>query len=199
MPSSPRTPGHSRHPSNIDLSYATHSRRQSKNSLHSPTTPIHPSPFGVDIFSSGGATSNGLGNLADELADGWDEDELEEEADMNFQNLPVDMEATRDSGVDVTGSPMMKETKHPTLTAPSNSRKHERKGSDYDGSDYGEESDMESAGISPGLIARMDVVESLARRGTEANGTDGDGIVQRVVDSLKDLGTQSSIETNTTR
>ncbi len=118
---------------------------------------------------------------------------------MNFQEMPAEMETTRDSGVDVTESPAKKEIKPINLTPPVNGRNHRRQGSDYDGSDYGDDSDMDSPGIPPGLVAKMDIVESLARRGTEANGSDRDGVVKRVVDGLRDLGSQSGVEGGATR
>ena len=58
---------------------------------------------------------------------------------------------------------------------------------------------MDSPGMPPGLVARMDMVESLARSGTENNGTDRDCVVKRVIEGLKDLGGQSGVEGATTR
>jgi hypothetical protein len=160
--------------------------------------------IGIDVFSSGGptASSNGLGNLADELADAWDDDEVEgedEEPDMNFQEVRQEIETTRDSGVDVTSSPVQPAAKPANLTPPTGGRGHRRQSSDYDGSDYGGDSDLESPGIPAGLASRIDMVESLARRGTENNGTERDGVVKRVIDSLKDLGGQSGVEGGATR
>ena len=78
--------------------------------------------------------------------------------------------------------------------------KHRRKDSQYDGSDYGENSELEdAAGISSSLEARMATIEGLARRGTETNGSDADGVIKRVADILKDLGSQSGIENGATR
>lgn len=164
------------------------------------------------MFNSGGqgAPSNGLGNLADELADAWDDEEGEgddEEPDMNFQEGGEDGGedggeeggVTRDSGVDVTSSPVQAASKPSNLTPPIVSRGHRRQPSEYDGSDYGGDSDMDSPGIPPGLQSRMDMVESLARRGTENNGTDRDGVVNRVIEGLKDLGGQSGVEGGATR
>jgi hypothetical protein len=216
MPSSPRTPKHSRHPSNIDLSFAMPSygndsspRRYSKTSIHSPTTPQRNSlnrsdSIGIDVFSSGGpaAASNGLGNLADELADAWDDGEGEdddEEPEMNFQEGAEEGGVTRDSGVDVASSPVQAESKPTNLTPHTITRGHRREPSEYDGSDYGGDSDLDSPGIPPGLQLRMDMVESLARRGTENNGTDRDGVVNRVIEGLKDLGGQSGVEGGATR
>ena len=214
--SSPRTPRHSRHSS---LAFTTQSaetstpRRDSKASIHSPHTPnqqnFHRSDsINNDVFRSGGGptpTANGLGlgNLADELADAWGSDEGEgedEEPDMNFQevsHLSEDTETTRDSGVDV--SPIPKTQKPAHLNTPLAQRGHRRQHSEYDGSDYGGGSDLESPGMPPALVARMDTVESLARRGTENNGTERDAVVSRVVENLKDLGSQSGVETGATR
>ena len=177
--------------------------------MRSPTTPKRNSlqrsdSIGIDVFSSGGpaALSNGLGNLADELADAWD-DELgegeDEEPDMNFQEGGEEGGVTRDSGVDVTSSPAQGAAKPNSLTPPTITRGHRRQPSEYDGSDYGGDSDLESPGIPPGLQSRMDMVESLARRGAENNGTDRDGVVNRVIEGLKDLGGQSGVEGGATR
>jgi hypothetical protein len=118
---------------------------------------------------------------------------------MNFQEAPAEVGTTRDSGVDVTESPAQNDSKSKQLVLPTNGRGHRRQGSEYDGSDYGDESDMDSPGMPSGLVARIDAIESLARRGTEANGTDRDGVVQRVVDGLRDLGSQSGVEGGATR
>ncbi|KAM0152175.1 hypothetical protein ACHAPG_007832 [Botrytis cinerea] len=228
MPPSPQTPRHSRHPSALDFSPSTmsHSRRLSKSSIHTPTTPNHMSRefsssvdgVGMDVLGSAQNGGNGLGNLADELADAWSEDEGEmDEADLNFQNTaPADSDnedaegdknAVRDSGVDVT-SPKKQHTvmnSSSTLTPPTaghgrvHALGHARSPSEYDGSDYGGDSDLESPAFGPALLARMDMVEGLARRGTENNGSQADGVVKRVIESLKDLGGQSGVEGNTTR
>lgn len=154
------------------------------------------------MFNSGSAPANGLGNLADELADDWDDEEEEEdeELDMNFQEEEGKVEGgepTRDSGVDIDSSPRKVEN----LALPSNGvNGHRRVRSEYDGSDYGEESDLDSPGIlPPGLVARMDLVESLARRGTEESGSERDGVVKRVIEGLKDLGGQSTVEGGASR
>jgi len=154
----------------------------------------------MDVFSSGGAVpSNGLGNLADELADAWDDEEGEdEEPNMNFQDGGEEAGLTRDSGVDVESSPAQVVGKPSSLTPPA-VKGHRRQPSDYDGSDYGGDSDMESPVIPPGLQSRMDQVESLARRGTENNGTERDGVVERVIEGLKGLGGQSGVEGGATR
>ena len=155
-----------------------------------------------------GGGDNGLGNLADELAEAWDEDEEEVEYHENCADeLPAqrasNMENTRDSGIDVASSPALAATKPSSGLSPSQDNprgKHRRKASDYDGSDYGEDSDFESAGMSPGLEARLSVIESLARQGTGDSGLEAsDGVVKRVVEYLKDLGGQAGVESGTTR
>lgn len=165
----------------------------------------------------------GLGNLADELGDVWDEDDDMADGDYGSeldgtdeQNIGVALEhdgsagadttphanGVRDSGVVMppTSSPSAgsKNTLSPGEAA--KTRKHQRHRSLYDGSDYGDESDLESnEGISPALEARMAAIESLVRRGTEENGSKTDGVVKRVVEQLRDLGSQIGLENNATR
>ena len=174
--------------------------------MHTPTTPQrHSQNFGdsADVFSSGGnvADSNGLGNLADELADAWNSEEGEDEdMDLNFQEDSSQNGIVRDSGLSVTSSPVASTApmKPRTLTPPS-IRGHRRAKSEYDGSDYGDEDDMETDGIPAGLLSKMDLVESLARRGTDSPGTERDGVIKRVIESMKDLGAQGGVEGSTTR
>jgi hypothetical protein len=212
MPSSPRTPRHSRHSSiaiNTPAANDPTTRRNSKASVHSPRTPNRQSfhrsdSINIDVLNSAGPTPHanglGLGNLADELADAWGSEEEDEEPDMNFQEAArQDGETTRDSGVDVTSSPVPKTSKPAHLMTPTVNRGHRRQQSDYDGSDYGGDSDLDSPGIPTTLQRGMDMVESLARRGTETTGTERDGVVGRVIDGLKDLGGQSGVEGGATR
>jgi hypothetical protein len=49
------------------------------------------------------------------------------------------------------------------------------------------------------LVAKLDGIESLARRGTETNGSPADGVFQRVTDHLRELGSQSGVEGSATR
>jgi hypothetical protein len=150
----------------------------------------------------------GLGSLADELG-GWsgeedgEEEEYEgEEGDEHVSGLEREQE--RDSGIDVASSPPQQGgTK---LLSPSSStgtarkKGHQRVNSAYDGSEYGSESDLEQTElVSATLEARLSVVEALARRGMEENGSEGDRVVSRLTESLKDLGAQSGIESGTTR
>ncbi|OTB05272.1 hypothetical protein M426DRAFT_72987 [Hypoxylon sp. CI-4A] len=224
MSRSPQTPGHSRQPSSIDTSYqnsspamSAHSRRQSKSSLQEPLTPLRNSMNESELneLSSGGiGQDNGLGNLADELADalsgsGEDEeyydDDEEGSARHGFdqkENVSPELaDGVRDSGVDVASqSDHHGRTKSTSLGVPSPpNRGHRRMGSAYDGSEYGSESDLDSPGMPPSLVAKIDAVESLARRGNESNGGPTDGVFQRLTDGLKDLGSQSGVEGSTTR
>ncbi|KFY62399.1 hypothetical protein V497_02391 [Pseudogymnoascus sp. VKM F-4516 (FW-969)] len=231
MPSTPHTPTHSRRPSalSISISPAPSPRRQSvashrsKNSISSqtPTSPgsrlLRSDSLNDVAFSPGAPASNGLGNLADELADAWASDEDEGEPDMNFASIGAEMadasagsqdEADsdadtetkaasqkpreRDSGVSISGSPA------PKGLAP-NPLGHRRAASDYDGSDYGSSSSLPETGLPTSLLARIDGIESLARRGLEDNGDARSGVVKRVVESLRDLSGQGGVETGATR
>lgn len=156
----------------------------------------------------GSNSGNGLGNLADELADALSDGEDEYYEGPGAPDIAVDttegdaerQNGVRDSGVDVA-SPQERKNKHLSLTLPpaTNGRGHRRKGSQYDGSEYGSDSDLDSPGMPSSLVAKIDAVESLARRGTENNGGPTDGVFQRVTDGLRDLSSQSNVESNTSR
>jgi hypothetical protein len=171
-----------------------------------------------------GGGDGGLGNLADELGDVWDEDDEGAEVEyMDEMDLPPEeingigvaidhdgsaglegsptVNGVRDSGVAMqSSSPESKATLSPQAAVRQNGRRHQRQRSLYDGSDYGDDSDLEAnEGISAGLEKQMAVVESLVRRGLEENGSPSDQVVKRVVDRLRDLGSQSTIETGATR
>lgn len=77
--------------------------------------------------------------------------------------------------------------------------RHRRHESQYDGSDYGNDSDLEESHISPSLEAQMAEIEGLARRGMENNGSEHDHVIKRAVEALRDLGGQSGIENNAMR
>ncbi len=148
--------------------------------------------------------SNGFGSLADELAEAFDEDEgeeMEEEA-PEVGNYDARNERNGIPPLDHNGT-TPQSTRERSLSPPKQSvrsKHHRRQTSQYDGSDYGDESDLEGAdGISPALEARMAAIEGLARRGTESNGSDFDDVVRRVIDRLKDLGSQLNIENGASR
>lgn len=209
------------------MSYSTPSRRQSFNrrsSGYSPVTPrsSHEFDHGSPAQNfDGGGDGNGLGNLADELGEIWDDEEepmdgeFGEELDMAHDELAeigtavehdgssgldnaVNVNGVRDSGVAMGSSPT---TASKTLSPESagRARKHTRQRSLYDGSDYGSDSDFDNEGITPALENRMAAIESLARRGMEENGSASDQVVRRVTEQLRDLGSQIAIENGTTR
>lgn len=212
---SPTTPRftHSRDGSDYNYSPSQHSRRQSRGSMAGGDRGDDSIMFNSSTMGMPGADGgNGLGNLADELADALSDGEDEyydgsaapdivtvgvEDDDESSADL---QDRVRDSGVDVASAADNKK-KHLSLTLPppTNARGHRRKGSQYDGSEYGSESDLDSPGMPSSLVAKIDAVESLARRGTESNGGPTDGVFQRVTDGLRDLSSQSNVESNASR
>ncbi|KAL8874228.1 MAG: hypothetical protein Q9174_000420 [Haloplaca sp. 1 TL-2023] len=167
--------------------------------------------------------SNGLGNLADELDEAWNGGDA-------LPHEPEDATPTKDGlqspdGIDgPRGRPIVEihqpwsststldpvvlhhETNDNRSLSPPKRftrTRHQRKPSamsDYDGSDYGDASDLETVeGISASLEHRLAAIESLARRGTESNGSEEDNIVIRVAESLGILATQTAVETGASR
>ena len=223
MPSSPRTPRHSRNSSAIDSIQASpQARRLSKSSMQDESSIIHQDSLELHMLGGVTASGNGMGNLADELADAFtdSEDGEDDEAgndekeglprrgetgeNTDGQPNPVDAAATeRPKGTTTGGSSVGDggaQGKDGTLGIPSPyKRVHQRKGSEYDGSEYGSESDLDAAGMPPTLIAKIDAVESLARRGTGSFGGPADDVLQRVTDGLRDLGSQSTVEGSASR
>jgi hypothetical protein len=166
-------------------------------------------------------TSGLGGSLADELAEAWNEEGEEDGSSLALVDTSQsqgqrqiyvgdvhDFGIGGGMGMGIPSSnalqniiyngnlspPMPKSRKRATKAS------HSRHESNYDGSDYGNDSDLEdSGGISAGLEARMAGIEALARRGTESNGSELDSVVIRTVGSLKDLGNQSGVENGATR
>ncbi|KAF2440791.1 hypothetical protein P171DRAFT_108577 [Karstenula rhodostoma CBS 690.94] len=216
---------HRRHPSSLDMSHTTPSSKRNsfrrRSSGYLSITPRLSQEFehGSPAHNIDAGADGGLGNLADELGelDDWDDDdegaegEYEDDedpphhSDANNIGVAVDHDGgvgtangVRDSGVAMqTSSPAGSRLSPPSAVK---SRKHQRQHSLYGGSDYGDDSDLEAnEGISPGLESRMAAIESLARRGMEENGSAADGIVKRVTEQLRDLGSQIGIENGATR
>lgn len=171
----------------------------------------------VNGLGSASDSGNGLGNLADELAEAWDE-EGDADADEGSSGIHgVEREQIWNGNMGTSealqhglkkedsGFPMSPSSAEPSTIfispqKPLTLLRHRRQNSHYYGSEYGDDSDFEdTTDISASLEARMAAVESLVRRGTESNGSDADMIVQRVAESLKDLGSQSSLEQSATR
>lgn len=178
----------------------------------------------INSAGSGGAAglpppSGGLGNLADELGQAWDDDDdengesiLDDLQDGAFApQSPHDMNDMHDFGYGVTlHSPLPQDTMplQPTfsnsLEPPTNRSGHKRNDSAYDGSDYGPDSDYEdeTEGFPPLLRKRMREIERLARdaQNTDDMVSEGGGVVKRTVAALRDLGPpQSNIEYSVTR
>lgn len=109
----------------------------------------------------------------------------------------------RDSGIAMQSSSPSGESRttlSPQAAAKHGGKRHQRTRSLYDGSDYGDDSDLEAnEGISAGLEKQLAAIESLARRGLEDNGSASDQAVKRFIERLRDLGSQTSIENSTTR
>ncbi|CAJ0551176.1 Ff.00g111060.m01.CDS01 [Fusarium sp. VM40] len=209
MPSSPQTPRHSRNSSAFDsFSGSPQARRFSKSSVQDASTPFRNSFNQQDALELSG---NGMGNLADELADAFSDSGDEgdyTDGDANSDmfrpegGMQVQEEADEMEDVETTSSPKKQDAeraKAANLTLLSPRRKHQRQTSNYDGSEYGSESDLDSPGMPPGLVSKMDAVESLARRGTENYGGPADDVFKRVTNALRDLGSQSSVEASASR
>ncbi|KAF5019736.1 hypothetical protein F66182_8241 [Fusarium sp. NRRL 66182] len=209
MPSSPHSPRHSRNSSAFDsFSGSPQARRLSKSSVQDSSAAFGNSFNQQDALELSG---NGMGNLADELADAFSDSG--DEGDYTDGDANSDMFRTERDGqvheqtgdlevTEGTSSPKKQDldrTKAANLTVLSPRRKHQRQTSNYDGSEYGSESDLDSPGIPPGLVSKMDAVESLARRGTESYGGPADDVFKRVTNALRDLGSQSSVEASTSR
>jgi hypothetical protein len=184
-------------------------RRLSKASSHDLNTPTRTSfnqdSIDINILSSGGAAGAGpgigMGNLADELADAFS-DSGDEYGDVLTSHEHNGGDATQDSDLQRSGqsNPQTDSLPRDNLNLPSPHRKgHQKKNSHYDGSEYGSDSDLDTTGLSPSLISKIDSVESLARRGTENYGGDGDDVFKRVTEELRDLGSQSSVEASASR
>jgi hypothetical protein len=132
-------------------------------------------------------------SIGAEMADADDGSQDEADSDADTETKAASQKPReRDSGVSISGSPA------PKGLAP-NPLGHRRAASDYDGSDYGSSSSLPETGLPTSLLARIDGIESLARRGLEDNGDARSGVVKRVVESLRDLSGQGGVETGATR
>lgn len=154
---------------------------------------------------------SGLGNLADELADAFsdsgDEAEINEENysppydeavcenNSSIQNSNSHLEKSQSDSSIQLSKPTSSNLDIPT----SQQRNHQRKISDYDGSDYGSSSDLDCTGLAPSVISKMDAIESLVRRGADNSGLPEDDIFIRVTGELRDLASQSSVESSASR
>lgn len=157
--------------------------------------------------------SDDLGNLADELAEAWDEAEEEEEGSSRAQvdatqngsiglsgGFGGDSSNTDITTAELTASPSWRNPSNPpsSPTKRRNRPKHHRQFSSYGEPDYDGGSVAEDDEDSP-LSARMAAIEILACQNLESNGGEPDLIIQRVANSLKELGSQSSLENSATK
>ena len=159
-------------------------------------------------FSGAPGSGAGLGSLADELADAWEEEGGYDYTSSQENGLVNSHQLDQSEGEDMymhslspssTASPERSKLVPPKNKARSTAHRHRRHESQYDGSDYGNDSDLEDADMSPGLEAQMAEIESLARRGMENNGSESDHVIKRTIESLRDLGGQSGIENSAMR
>lgn len=162
--------------------------------------------------------SNGLGNLADELAEAWDDvgevprmqssvTHIEENGaavglDVHRGRPTFEIHHDMGFGLQIAcdGANDNRSLSPPKQPVSSRPQRKTSNTSDYDGSDYGDNTDFEIVeGSSASLEHRLSAIESLARRGTEANGSGSDEVVIRMAQSLRDLGFQAGVETSATR
>lgn len=220
MPPTPITPRHSRQSSTAESPQdSCFDRRNSKFPAHDTAAPFlnslgHQDHIDQGVLNSGGPSRNTeMGNLADELADAFsgsdEENDIESGSDQAWcsnsqQRYPQEhaVNNTEAGRLDATPAPAEYQPgdKAINLTIPSSHGRENRSiVPEYDGSEYGSESDLDYAGIPATLVAKIDGIESLARRGIENYGGPGDDIFQRLTDSLRDLGSQLTVEGNASR
>ncbi len=165
-------------------------------------------------------------NLADELADAWDENG-EEELGSSFldglregsaEPLPLHDEMCNGNNVGSSEfqsarsptSPLRKPVVDESLYSPtrsagnigkSTSKKHIVDESRCNNSDYRDDSDPGDAeNFSPALARQMTNIEALARQGLNDDSvSEAGGVVLRTTIALQDLGPQSSIENGVAR
>ncbi|KAG0153357.1 hypothetical protein PDIDSM_5210 [Penicillium digitatum] len=166
--------------------------------------------FSGTVDTGGG----GLGNLADELADAWGE---EEDGYGYASGQDISRAGSQQMGHS-DGEEIYMQSAHsvrsrsPSLSPARDShnlsrnkhrathlRQHRRQESQYDGSDYGPDSDLEEADISPALENQLAEIESLARRGIENNGSESDRVIQRTVELITAHSSITSHLTHQTR
>lgn len=212
MPGSPRTPRHSRNSSAVDsFAGSPPIRRFSRSSAQDAIPSFQHSPNQHDVLDlavlggPGTGAGNGMGNLADELADAFSDsgDEGDYDAEGQEYEKAADQAGQHDDAArdpSANGDAKRSEGDAGLLSPrPKGHQGHQRKSSLYDGSDYGSDSDLDIAGIPPSLMAKIDAVENLTIRGTDNYAGTADDVLKRVIQELRDLGSQSSVEGSASR
>ena len=227
IPPSPRTPT-KRRKSSIDLQITSASpqsnshasrrssvnRRGSQYSIESPTiqrlatSQEWPGINGTSSLAEGGE-SNGLGNLADELAEAFDEDEEPVQGEVLEGEMRQLEGAVKenpregycgDSDVNEGSSERLAATATSTSPHPGLRIKHRRMNTSHEGSDNGYDSEQDlTERISSGFDSRLVAIEGLAQPSSEAYGDNANDFVQRFADTLKELPSQSRVENGVTR
>lgn len=168
-------------------------------------------------FSGSIDHANGLGNLADELAEAWDEDGdgVPENNGAEKHEIPYIKNAAalqdpslfdpndgsgRKPGPKLTQTSPVISKISPNLAYASTSQRYSRKKFQAHEEDdlYGSDTE-DIASISSLLEARIAAIESLACWSSESQFSDVDPIVGRVANSLKDLGSLSILENGASR
>ena len=211
MASSPHTPTRRRRSAHIDQTCPPHRIIQ-----HSPTDKrssrsfsIRSPPRGSPTFDFSNdsidyrAESAGIGNLADELAEAWDNDcneNVQLDSVIEDQEFTVQDMATgipRVCNHRANNSPPLSPLEQPSRSGLSTAICQT---SIYDGSDYGKHLDLKDVqGIPLSLEHRLAAIDSLARRGAESNGSEADTVVMRVAESLRHLVSQAGVEAGASR
>ena len=243
MPSSPRTPTRRRKSStrssqSIELPFksqspqsnlytpdrSSHSRKSSLYSIPSPSTPRPATSHSRngDFESSSGFGSvldlgNGLGSLADELAQAYSDEEEGETGEDVSGNQVGEIGYSRNGHMEeeeegtmsehrgnlqhgMPSSQIAQSTYNTATPKQPASSKHRRQQSRYNRSIGSDHSDLEEPeGFPPSVIAQISAIESLAVEATATNDSEADAVIERVAESLKDLGSQSGIENGITR
>ncbi|KAL2834070.1 hypothetical protein BJY01DRAFT_253219 [Aspergillus pseudoustus] len=154
-------------------------------------------------FGAAAEGGGGLGNLADELADAWEDDDGGYGYASGQEAAPSDSQSLEHMATRTPSPGYLSDRdalQPPRPRQRNGTNRHRRHESQYDGSDYGNDSDLEEvADMSPGLENQLAAIESLARRGLENNGSESDHVIDRAVLALQDLGSQSGIENNAMR
>lgn len=178
--------------------WQTHSRKSSQSSQTSNAYGRPGSGLHGDIDSSlnGLGAGNGLGSLADELDDGWDEEDTGYETNLAEGAHHGDLGFELDSAEERSHAQNLVPPLSPSKRRPGSPRKDAYNDSAYDGSEYGDERELEPAeGITPSLERWMGEIEALARQGADVS----DPLWSRFATSLNDLPSQFELENNAGR